>query len=78
MTLKQWVDNRWLRKEETSRDEIFNLLAIVDRDMEDARSSISSDWRFGIAYNAALKLCAIALSESWMCSNATSLWALSK
>ncbi len=37
MTLKQWVDNRWLRKEATSRDEIFNLLAIVDRDMEDAR-----------------------------------------
>lgn len=29
--------------------------------MKDATGSVSSDWRFGIAYNAALKLCAIAL-----------------
>jgi hypothetical protein len=56
MTLKQWADNRWLKEEKTSREEIFNLLAIVERDMEDAKGSISPDWRFGIAYNAALKL----------------------
>lgn len=61
MTLKQWVDNRWLKEEKTSREEISNLLAIVDRDSEDAKGSISSDWRFGIAYNAALKLCTILL-----------------
>ncbi len=29
--------------------------------MKDAASSISPDWRFGIAYNAALKLCTILL-----------------
>jgi len=32
----------------------------VDRDLHDAASSeISTDWQFGIAYNAALKLCTI-------------------
>jgi len=34
-----------------------NLLTIVERDLNDAGScGISSDWQFGIAYNAALKL----------------------
>ncbi len=32
-----------------------------DRDIADAESGISPDWRFGIAYNAALKLCTILL-----------------
>ncbi len=59
MTLKQWQTNGWLKIEPTSRDEIANLLAMVDRDLKDAAGSISPDWRFGIAYNAALKLCTI-------------------
>ena len=29
--------------------------------MKDARSGVSADWRFGIAYNATLKLCTILL-----------------
>lgn len=29
MTLKQWVENGWLRPHKTSRQEISNLLAIV-------------------------------------------------
>ena len=62
MTLKQWVDNGWLKAHQTSADEIGNLLAIVDRDIKDAtEGGISADWRFGIAYNAALKLCTILL-----------------
>ncbi|NLB65830.1 MAG: hypothetical protein GX803_05115 [Lentisphaerae bacterium] len=59
MTLKQWQTNGWLKIEPTSRDEIANMLAMVDRDLKDAAGSISPDWRFGIAYNAALKLCTI-------------------
>ena len=40
----------------------MDLLQIVDRDLKDARERyISNDWRFGIAYNAALKLCTILL-----------------
>lgn len=61
MTLQQWESNGWLKAEPTSSDEIANLLAIVERDLEDAKSSISADWQFGIAYNAALKLCTILI-----------------
>ena len=61
MTLKQWETNGWLKAEPTSQDEIANLLAIVERDLKDATGSVSPDWQFGIAYNAALKLCTIVL-----------------
>jgi hypothetical protein len=61
MTLDQWLSNAWLKAVPPSRQEIANLLAIVDRDMKDATGAISSDWQFGIAYNAALKLCAVLL-----------------
>jgi len=65
MTLKQWADNGWLRPHRTSPEEIDNLLSIVDRDLADAQEEgISADWRFGIAYNAALKLCTILLYAS--------------
>ena len=62
MSLKQWADSGWLKPHRTSRKEISSLLSIVERDLTDARRDISSDWRFGIAYNAALKLCRILLS----------------
>jgi hypothetical protein len=62
MSLKQWEDNGWLKPHRTSRQEISNLLNIVERDLQDVRREISADWRFGISYNAALKLCRILLS----------------
>jgi hypothetical protein len=61
MSLNQWVDNGWLRRHKTSKEEIENLVMIIDRDLKDAKGGISDDWRFGIAYNAALKLCTILL-----------------
>lgn len=64
MSLKQWAENGWLRSHKTSPEEISNLLAIVDRDLTDAQKELSSDWQFGIAYNAALKLCTILLYAS--------------
>jgi len=64
MTLKQWADNGWLRPHQTSPQEIADLLAVVQRDLADAEADISADWRFGIAYNAALKLCTILLYAS--------------
>jgi hypothetical protein len=33
MSLTQWAENGWLRRHRTSRDEIDNLLKIVDRDL---------------------------------------------
>jgi len=64
MSLSQWANNGWLRPHQTSAKEVQDLLAIVKRDLADAEGDISADWRFGIAYNAALKLCAILLYAS--------------
>jgi hypothetical protein len=62
MTLPKWADYGWLRQHQTTRQEIGDLLAIVSRDLGDAQvGDISTDWQFGIAYNAALKLCTILL-----------------
>ena len=61
MTLTQWLENRWLQRHRTSPEEIENLFKIVERDLKDARAGVSADWRFGIAYNAALKLCTVLL-----------------
>lgn len=62
MSLAEWERNGWLQVHKTSRQEIRDLLAIADRDLHDAREhGISPDWRFGIAYNAALKLCTVLL-----------------
>lgn len=62
MTLPKWAEYGWLRHHKTTRQEIDDLLSIVDRDVRDAQAgAISTDWQFGIAYNAALKLCTILL-----------------
>ena len=63
MSLRDWLANRWLVEHETNAEEIANLLALADRDLRDARSQeLSVDWRFNIAYNAALQLAATALA----------------
>jgi hypothetical protein len=60
MSLKTWQNNGWLRPHQTTVAQITDLFAIVDRDLADARTKrLSTDWQFGIAYNAALKLCTI-------------------
>ena len=65
MSLENWAKNGWLRPHQTNRQQIADLLAIVERDLADARNtSVSADWQFGIAYNAALKLCTILLYAS--------------
>jgi uncharacterized protein (UPF0332 family) len=62
MSLEQWAANGWLHRHETSEQEIGELFRIVDRDLEDGSlEELSADWRFGIAYNAALKLCTAVL-----------------
>lgn len=62
MSLEDWHSFGWLKPHQTDVRELSNLLAIADRDIEDASTSeLSNDWRFGIAYNAALKLCTMLL-----------------
>ncbi len=62
MSLETCSKNGWLRPYRTTPSQIAELFAIVDRDLEDTRMErLSTDWQFGIAYNAALKLCTILL-----------------
>ena len=65
MSLQQWQLNGWLRPHQTDVQELSNLLAIADRDIADAATAdLSNDWKFGIAYNAALKLCTMMLYDA--------------
>ena len=65
MSLADWAKNSWLRSHKSTKEEIGNLLEIVERDLKDANAKgLSDDWKFGIAYNAALKLCTILLHSS--------------
>ena len=62
MSLENWSKNGWLRPYRTSPSQIAELFVIATRDLEDAKTErLSTDWQFGIAYNAALKLCTILL-----------------
>lgn len=65
MSLRDWASNGWLRDHRSSAQEIAGLLSIINRDLADAgEPRISADWRLGIAYNAALKLCTILVRAS--------------
>ena len=65
MSLADWERNGWLTPHRTSRQEISELLAIVQRDLHDSRArDVSADWRFNIAYNAALQAAKAALAAS--------------
>jgi len=63
MSLNDWLKNGWLVEHKTSPEEIKNLFRIVDRDLKDCEVAyLSPDWRFNIAYNAALQCAKAALA----------------
>ncbi len=65
MSLKNWLQNSWLVQHTTSREEMANLLAISDRDLAACQvKHLPSDWRFAIAYNAALQAATAALAAA--------------
>ena len=65
MTFQDWLNNGWLKKHATSRQEIRDLLEKVDRDIAEAdKQEITLDWRLAIAYNACLGCATIALHAS--------------
>jgi hypothetical protein len=65
MSLSDWQKNGWLKAHKTSVQEIADLLALANRDLKDARTKgLSDDWRFNIAYNAALQAANAALAAS--------------
>ncbi|NOT77512.1 MAG: hypothetical protein HOP07_00755 [Bacteriovoracaceae bacterium] len=65
MSIDNFIKSGILVKQDSSHDEISDLLKIVERDLADsAQTEISDDWQFGIAYNAALKLANILVRAS--------------
>ena len=65
MSLTNWQRNSWLLEHETSPQEIGGLLAIVERDLANARvAGLAEDWQYNIAYNAALQAATAALAAA--------------
>lgn len=65
MSLADWERNGWLTAHRTSRNEIRDLLDVVERDLADsAAEGLSADWRMNIAYNAALQAATAALAAA--------------
>lgn len=62
MSLKDWLKRGWLIEHATSRDEIADLIGVMERDISDSQvPGLSADWRLNIAYNAALQAATVAL-----------------
>ena len=63
MSFENWVENSWLERRDSDRDEISRLLAIADGRLEDYRKAaegeLSSDVQLGLAYDA-IRACATA------------------
>ena len=65
MSLGDWLRNSWVVEHKTSAEEIAGLLAIVERDLANAKvAGLSDDWRLSIAYNAALQAATAALAAA--------------
>lgn len=63
--LQRWVESGALRPHRSSRREIADLLAVVDRDLKDAHAmDVSDDRRFAIAYSAVLGLANAVLAAA--------------
>ena len=65
MSLQSWFQNNWLLQHTTTSEEIGNLLALSDRDLVACQvKELPADWRFAIAYNAALQAATAALAAA--------------
>jgi hypothetical protein len=65
VSFADWVKNGWVVAHKSSKQEIANLLGIVARDLKDSQAKdVSDDWRFAIAYNAALQAATAALAAA--------------
>jgi hypothetical protein len=65
VSLRDWLGFGWLKAHKTSRQEIAALFAVADRDLAACQTvGLVADWRFNIAYNAALQLASAALAAS--------------
>ncbi len=62
MSLENWAEYGWLKRESTSPEEIDALLGVVDRGLADSEvAAISADLRFIAAFSAALTAATAAI-----------------
>jgi hypothetical protein len=65
MSFDLYLRNAWIRRHQTSVQEITNLIAVADRDIGQCQlPGLGPEWRFDIAYNAALQLSVASLAAS--------------
>ena len=65
MTINSLLERGLIERRDFSEKEISDLFDIVERDLNDSNTGdLSLDWKFGIAYNAALKLATILVRGS--------------
>ena len=65
MSFAEWQKNGWIRPHQPNGQEIASLIAVIERDLAtSADPNLDSDWRFAIAYNAALQCAALALKAA--------------
>ncbi len=65
MSLELYLRNGWIHAHQTSREEIGNLLAIAERDIRESQTpGLGAEWKFDIAYNAALQLATAVLAAA--------------
>jgi len=65
MSFERYLEHHWIRRPETSPQELAELLAIADRDIDQSQTpGLGPEWRFEIAYNAALQLATAALAAA--------------
>ena len=65
MSLTNWHTAGWVVEHKTTPEEIRDLFAVSERDLKDSEVvGISPDTQLGLAYNAALQVCAAALAAA--------------
>jgi len=56
MTWQDLLKNQRVKPHQTSHEELYDLRAVVERDLKDAKlDQLSADRRFATAYNAVLQ-----------------------
>jgi len=65
MSLNDWLGSGFITEHRTSRQEISELLALVDRDLHESETGTHSpEWKLSIAYNAILQAAKAALAAT--------------
>lgn len=65
MSLQDWLKNGWITEHKTSREEILDLLDVINRDLSNCQiRNLSPDWQMNIAYNAVLQTAVAGLAAA--------------